>query len=82
MTDTNIAKTVAICDTEPIAIEGMRALLETRRDLLLVGTENSIASGLDMVTNLKPAIVIVDKAFGVQVLLDWLAKSGAAAEIV
>lgn len=80
MTDTHTAKTIAICDTEPVAIEGIRALLEPRRDLLLVGTESSIASGLDMVRNLKPAIVIVDKAFGAQALLDWLTKSSAASE--
>src|SRR5579871_935772 len=57
--DTNNVKTVTICDTEPIAIEGVRALLETRRDLMLAGTESSIASGLDMVKNLKPAVVII-----------------------
>lgn len=80
MTDTNTAKTIAICDSEPVAIEGIRALLEPRRDLLLVGTEISIASGLDMVTNLKPSIAIVDKAFGAQAVLEWLAKSMAASE--
>jgi DNA-binding NarL/FixJ family response regulator len=80
MTDTKTAKTIAICDTEPIAIEGIRALLEPCRDLLLVGTEISIASGLDMVRNLKPAIVIIDKAFGVHALLEWISKSAAASE--
>jgi len=80
MTDTNIATTIAICDTEPIAIEGMRALLEPRRDLLLVATEGGIASGLDMVKNLKPAVVIVDKAFGIQQILEWLTKSAAASD--
>src|SRR5262245_54075236 len=80
MTDTNTPKTIAICDTEPISIEGIRALLDPRRDLLLVGTETSIASGLDMVKNLKPAIVIVDKAFGVHALLEWLSKTAAVSE--
>src|ERR1041385_6958790 len=80
MTDTNIATTIAICDTEPIVIEGMRALLQSRRDLLLVGTEGGMASGLDMVRNLRPAIVLVDKAFGTRELLEWPAKSAAASD--
>ena len=49
--DTNNVKTVAVCDAEPIAIEGVRALLDTRRDLMLVGTESSMASGLDIIPN-------------------------------
>jgi two-component system, NarL family, nitrate/nitrite response regulator NarL len=75
MTDTTTTKTVAICDTEPIVIEGVRALLESRPDLMLIGCETSLASGMDMVRNLKPAIVIVDKAFGVHALLDWTLRS-------
>ena len=78
MTDTTTTKTVAICDTEPIVIEGVRSLLETRPDLMLIGCETSLSSGLDMVRNLKPSIVIVDKAFGLQALLDWLPRTAGA----
>jgi len=77
MTDTNIVTTIAICDTEPIAIEGMRALLQGRRDLLLVGTELGFASGLDMVRSLKPSIVLVDKAFGSHAILEWIAATSS-----
>jgi two-component system nitrate/nitrite response regulator NarL len=80
--DTNNVKTVTICDTEPIAIEGVRALLEMRRDLMLVGTENGIASGLDMVNNLKPAIVIVDKSFGLHAVLDWIQTASEGTSVV
>ena len=78
--DTNNVKTVAICDTEPIAIEGVRAMLDSRRDLLLVGAENSVASVLDMISNLKPAIAIVDKAFGLHVVLEWIAQSARTSD--
>src|SRR5437660_1375206 len=78
--DTNKVNTVAICDTEPIAIEGVRALLDSRQDLLLVGAENCVASGLDMVKNLKPAIVIIDKAFGLHAALEWIAQSAGASD--
>jgi two-component system nitrate/nitrite response regulator NarL len=78
--DTNNVNTVAICDVEPIAIEGVRALLQSRRDLLLVGTENCVASGLDMVKNLKPAIAIIDKGFGLHAVLEWIAQSTSVSE--
>jgi len=78
MTDTNTVKTVAICDTEPIAVAGLRSILEARQDLLLVGAESSPLSGLDMVRHLKPAIVIIDKAFGLHSVLDWIPKSALA----
>jgi two-component system, NarL family, nitrate/nitrite response regulator NarL len=80
MTDTHTAKTVVICDTEPIAVAGLRSLLESQQDLFFVGAENSIAIGLDMVRHLKPAIVIIDKAFGIHAVLDWLSKSAQASE--
>jgi DNA-binding NarL/FixJ family response regulator len=80
--DTNNVKTVAICDTEPIAIEGVRALLDSRRDLMLVGTESSIASGLDMVKNLKPSIVIIDKSFGLHAVLEWIETASDGTAVV
>src|SRR5215467_1628616 len=78
MTENNTIKTVAICDTEPIAIAGLRSLLDSHQDLLLVGAENSMPSGLDMVRQLKPAVVIIDKAFGIHAVLDWIPKSALA----
>ena len=58
--DTNSVKTVVVCDTEPITMEGVRALLGAQRDLVLAGTENCVASGLEMVKSLKPAIAIIE----------------------
>lgn len=78
--DTITAKTVAVCDGEPIVIEGLRAVLNAQPDLVLVGSETSLASGLDMVRHLKPSIVIVDKAFGLQALLEWIPKTGYASD--
>ena len=78
MTDMNTTRTVALCDTEPIVIEGVRAILEPRSDLLLIGFQTSLAGGLDLVRNLKPSIVIVDKAFGLQALPDWITRCAIA----
>ena len=80
--DTNNVRTVTICDTEPIAMEGVRALLEPKSDLMLIGTESSIGSGLDMVHNLKPSIVIIDKAFGLHAVLEWIQAASDGTAVV
>jgi DNA-binding NarL/FixJ family response regulator len=62
-------RTVVICDTEPVAIEGLRALL-VAAELCVVAAETCLASGMDAVMELQPALLIVDKAFGVHAVLD------------
>jgi two-component system, NarL family, nitrate/nitrite response regulator NarL len=69
----NILKTVAVCDTEPIAIEGLRSLLESGESLRVVAAESSLLDGMDAVRELRPSILIVDKTFGQQAVTDWLA---------
>jgi DNA-binding NarL/FixJ family response regulator len=62
--------TVAICDIEPVAIAGLRALLEPA-GLRVVATENSLADGADAVRELQPSLLVVDKAFGIHAVMDW-----------
>ena len=64
--------TVAICDTEPVAIEGLRCLLGTAEGLRVVAAENCLADGVEAATELKPSILVLDKSFGMQALLDAL----------
>jgi two-component system nitrate/nitrite response regulator NarL len=78
--DTTTAKTVTVCDAEPIVIEGVRSILSSQSYLMLIGSETCLSSGLDMVRHLKPSIVIVDKAFGLQALLDWIPKSSISSQ--
>jgi DNA-binding NarL/FixJ family response regulator len=65
-------KTIVICDTEPIAIAGMQALLEDAAEMTVVAAENSLSSGIDAVRDLAPSLLIVDKGFGSQAVLDWI----------
>jgi two-component system, NarL family, nitrate/nitrite response regulator NarL len=65
--------TVAVCDTEPIAIEGLRSLLESAESLRVVAAESSLLDGMDAVRELRPSMLIVDKTFGQQAVMDWLA---------
>ena len=64
--------TIAVCDTEPIAIEGLRGLLESTEELRVVAAENALLDGMDAVYQLHPAILLVDKGFGVHAVLDCL----------
>jgi two-component system nitrate/nitrite response regulator NarL len=64
--------TVAVCDTEPIAIEGLRALLESADGLRVVAAESSLADGMDAVRALAPTLLMLDKAFGIYAVMDFL----------
>ena len=68
------AKSVAICDTEPIAIEGIRMLLNQCEDLRLAAAETSLLGGLEIVRQHAPAIMILDKGFGTYAVMDCLQR--------
>jgi DNA-binding NarL/FixJ family response regulator len=73
-----VKKTVVICDTQPIAIEGLRSLVAQHHDLAVAGEATSMMSGMELVRNLAPSILIVDKAFGLQPVMDWIANLRAS----
>lgn len=62
---------VAVCDTEPIAIEGLRSLLESAEGLRVVAAESSLEEGLEAVRDLRPKILVVDKAFGINNVMNF-----------
>jgi DNA-binding NarL/FixJ family response regulator len=66
-------KSVAICDTQPVTAEGLRALLGPSPDLELSLAADSISAALENVRSFPPSLLILDKAFGGQVVLDTLA---------
>jgi len=72
------AKSVAVCDTEPIAIEGLRALLHQCEDLYLAAAETSLLGGMEIVRQHSPAILILDKSFGVHAIMDCLKRLSSA----
>ncbi len=63
--------TVAICDVEPVAIEGLRTLLE-QRGLRVVATAASLRDGMEVLRKLRPSLLIIDKAFGTLAVMDWV----------
>ena len=63
---------VVVCDTEPVAMEGLRSLLESAEGLCVIAAETSLADGMDAVRELQPAVVVVDKSFGIQAVMECL----------
>ena len=64
--------TVVVCDTEPIAIEGIRSVLETAEGLTLGAAETSLEEALRATRELAPALMLMDKAFGIHAVMDGL----------
>jgi two-component system, NarL family, nitrate/nitrite response regulator NarL len=69
------AKTVSICETQPVTAEGLRALLAGSVDLGFVESTDSLNRAMDMARHAPPDVLLIDKAFGIQAILDWLAAS-------
>lgn len=65
-------KTVAVCDTQPITAEGLRALLALTPDLEFLTTAGSLDSGKAMIAAQHPDLIVVDKGFGMRAVLDWI----------
>ncbi len=74
MTETQKKATIAICETQPVTAEGIRMLLSECEELEFSVVVSALPAALDVVLTDKPGIVIVDKAFGVQAIFEWLAS--------
>jgi two-component system nitrate/nitrite response regulator NarL len=67
-------KSVSICDTQPVTAEGVRNLLSGVADLLFLETVDSLKQATELVRTSEPDVLILDKAFGIQAILDWLGE--------
>ncbi len=72
------AKAVLICDTQPVAVEGIRGLLARCTDLKFAGAVSSLGAAFELSKGMNPAAVVIDKALGVPAILDWLHHLTAA----
>jgi DNA-binding NarL/FixJ family response regulator len=72
------SKTILICDTQPVAIEGVRGVLSRCADLRFAGAVASLEAAFELSRGLNPACVVIDKYFGVPAILDWLLRFRAS----
>ena len=84
MTNEPLLKTIGICDTQPMTIEGLQSLLRGCEDMRVVGSAINLFSGLELVQSHNPSIVVIDKAFGLPAIMDWLSnlRSTATSSVV
>lgn len=71
------AKPVLVCDTQPVAIEGLRGLLSESGDLRFAGAVSSLEAAFELARGINPAAVVIDKSFGSLEITDWLRRFGA-----
>ncbi|MFB3829801.1 MAG: LuxR C-terminal-related transcriptional regulator [Bryobacteraceae bacterium] len=81
MLETTNVHTVVVCDTEPVAIEGLRSLLVQGPGLSLVAAETSLARGMDLVRAHAPSVAVIDKAFGIHAVMDWVQSMRSTARV-
>ncbi len=67
-------KRVSVCDTQPVTAEGVRTLLAGSLDLQFAEITESMAQAMDLVRRSSPDVLMVDKAFGIQAILEWLTE--------
>jgi two-component system nitrate/nitrite response regulator NarL len=77
-------KTIAICETQPVTAEGFRCLLNNHPELEFVKGVHTLAGAEDLVRGRCPDILLIDKGFGTQAVLQWLAdnSTGRPAPII
>ncbi len=68
------AKSVSVCDTQPVTAEGVRTLLGGSPDLVFAQASDSLAQAMELVHRTSPDVLMLDKAFGIQAILEWLTE--------
>jgi DNA-binding NarL/FixJ family response regulator len=64
MNDSIQSRVVVVCDTQPLAIEGIRSLLSQSEGLSFAGGITSLLGGMELVRTLTPDIMLLDRSFG------------------
>src|SRR6185437_8924583 len=71
-------RTVVICDTQPVMAEGVHTLLNSSTDLRFQQSVDSLPRALELLQRQAPDVLLLDKAYGIQAILEWLSQSQAA----
>jgi two-component system nitrate/nitrite response regulator NarL len=72
MTSNSTGRPVLMCDTQRVAMEGVRSILSTTEDLRFAGAVTTLLAAMELIRTLAPAAVVVDKGLGVHAVMDWL----------
>ena len=78
---TDQIKTVSVCDTQPVTAEGIRTLLGGGSGLRFGEGTDTLSQATDILKNSAPSVMLLDKAFGMQLILEWLSALRAAVPV-
>ena len=65
-------KSVSVCDTQPVTAEGLKALLRDSPEFRFLQAVHSPVAATEMLGRQPPDVLVLDKGFGMQAVLDWL----------
>ena len=74
--------TLVICDPEPVAMEGLRSLLESIGGARVVAAETNLEDAAGALAELQPNLLMVDKKFGTPALTTLVRNSQSTAAII
>lgn len=67
--------TVAICETQPITAEGLASILRAQPEFELTKSVLTLAdAGQLLASGRPPRILVLDKTFGIESVLEWMAE--------
>ncbi|MBM3747384.1 MAG: response regulator transcription factor, partial [Acidobacteria bacterium] len=70
--DMNARKSVMVCESQPVTSEGLRSVVDGCADLEFAGAADSPAGTVQLLAGRSPDVLILDKSFGAQALLETL----------
>ena len=69
---THSPATVLLCEPQPLTVEGVRSVLGTTSDLRVTGVCETLALCREISRRQRPDVVVIDKALGMQAVMDWI----------
>lgn len=82
MIETGETIEVSICDTQPATIEGIQTLLSTAEGMKFVEGGSSLSRAMELAQERATGVLMIDKAFGLQGIVDWLAATAPESRLV
>ncbi len=68
----SVPATVLLCESQPLTVEGVRAVLASTNDLRVTGVCENLALCREISRRQRPDVVLIDKALGMQAVMDWI----------
>ncbi len=74
MIDSNNQQTVGICETQPVTAEGLKCVINSCANLRFLMSASNLNTAMDMASRYVPDVMIVDKAFGLEAIIEWMSR--------